>query len=163
MTAYTFRMPSGVAGDVTRTNAPFIIETQFQGAHPVTAFGAPVFLVAGKVEALTATQADGTHPVYGISVRSNPTSGSSYPSQGLGSATPNTTGILDILREGYINVKVNEVVAAGDAALLAVTGASAGQLSNAAGIIGTPTTIVVGKFTGPADAFGNAEIFVRFA
>lgn len=108
--AFPYRMGAGMLGDVNRTHPVTIEPVLICAATPPTAYGQAVVvdattqgvrpLVAGD-QALT--------QVYGITVRPWPlqqSSGSNYGAASLGAATPPTTGVIDVMRSGYMIVSV---------------------------------------------------------
>ena len=101
-----YRMPSGIAGDVSR-GSQSTIEAAMLGAMAFAAFGVFAKVVAGKIEPLGA--GDTADMAYGLLVRSYPaTSGG----DAMGVSTPPTKGVADVLRRGYITVKNNAGVTA---------------------------------------------------
>lgn len=106
MNAYLYRMPSGIPGDVTRKSQS-VIEAVILGATAFTAFGVLGKISAGKLVPFGSGDKDGDE--YGILVRAYPTTSSQDP---LGTSTPPTKGAVDVLKRGYITVKVNAGTAA---------------------------------------------------
>lgn len=160
MTAYLYRMPSGIPGDVTRQSQSTIETQLFDSTAPFSAFG-----LFGKISAggkfVPVGAGDAASAVYALLVRPFPTQGAN-PSDPLGTAVPKTSGPADLLRRGYANVKVN----AGTAALngpvyIRVAAAAAGKPIGGieAAADSTNTIQVAGAiFMAAADASGNAEI-----
>jgi hypothetical protein len=108
MVAYTYNIPSGIAGMVTRpTSYPTIEQQLLNTSTPPTAFGVAVKLVSGKILPI---QSGDYQNDYGVIVRPYPTSGNG--TNGLGVATPNTAFAADILKSGYISVVLNNGTAA---------------------------------------------------
>ena len=101
MPSYTYRMPSGVVGSVTR-NLDTTVEAAFLNASkPVLSFGAPVKLVSGKAEPFEA--GDDANDFYGVLTRVAPSiSGST--AQTFASQVPNTDTAQGIATRGYVNV-----------------------------------------------------------
>jgi hypothetical protein len=99
--AITYRMPYGFAGDVTRPGAPSSIEPQAYGATAFAGYGLPLKL-SGNTVIPIAAQND---VVYGFLVRPFPITGANA-SDPLGTSVPPTTGVANILRRGYMAVKV---------------------------------------------------------
>lgn len=125
-TVFKLQMPFPAPGTVSRPNVQ-TIEPQIQSATaPVTAFGVPVKMVAGRATAIAA--ADAATVVYGFSVRVWP--GQDYTfAPSFGNATPPGAGFpLDILKRGYIMVQVNAgVPAAQGPVYMRVANPSAGK------------------------------------
>ncbi|MGF6837056.1 hypothetical protein QF001_000923 [Paraburkholderia youngii] len=106
--AYQFRMPAGFAGDLQRAEAATIETQQIDPVTYPTAFGVPVKLVAGKVQPIAA--ADPASVVYGFNLRAYPIQGNG--TDPLGTSTPPTSGMTDILVRGYCMVTLNGATAA---------------------------------------------------
>lgn len=147
MVAFTNRMPSGFPGRITRSDSLTVETNVIDSAKPPVAFGAFVKLVAGKVQPLET--GDDAADVYGVLVNAYPTQSST---NGLNAAaTPPALGATDILRRGYISVKLaSGSVVKGDAVHVDV---ATGAISNAGGV-----TVANATFAGAADANGNVEI-----
>ncbi|MFY2645713.1 structural cement protein Gp24 [Achromobacter insuavis] len=110
MVAYVYRMPSGIPGDVSRKENS-VVETQILNASlPFSAYGLVGKMAAGKFVPFAGGEA--ATDAYGVLVRPFPTNSGT---DGLGTATPPTSGPGDVLRRGYITVKLNggATVAAG--------------------------------------------------
>ncbi len=156
MVAYTYQMPSGIPGNLTRvTSYPNVEAQMLNQSTPPTAFGVPVKMSSGTI--LTATGSGDT--VYGFLVRPYPTSGNG--TDGLGTSTPNKALPADIMVKGYMNVFVQLGTPSKDSAVYRRTAnASAGQPLGGieATSNGNNTQITNAYFTGAADASGNAEI-----
>lgn len=159
MVAFTYRMPAGIPGVVNRIQSA-TIETQIiDAAAPPGAYGVPVTIVAGKIQPVGT--GDAAAAVYGFNVRPFPTQGNGV--DGLGVSTPPVSGITDILKRGYLSVKLNGTTAAAKNGAVyirvaaAATGKPIGGLEAAAD---STNTIAVANayFTGPADAGGITEI-----
>lgn len=108
--AFQFRMPAGIPGDVTRhqhsTIEPQILDTT---DYP-TVFGVPV-VIDGTSHALRHVKStDLAKDVNGFYVRPYPIQGAS--NDPLGTATPPTSGIGNVLKRGYMNVLLNGATAA---------------------------------------------------
>jgi hypothetical protein len=104
--AFQFRMGAGFAGDVNRTHPASIEPCLIDASAPPTYFGQPVVIdpttqggrpiVAGD-SALTS--------IYGVTVRPYPAQSSSVAFGGVGAAP--ASGVMDVLRSGYIMVPVS--------------------------------------------------------
>lgn len=159
MTAFVYRMPAGIPGDVSRQSAAKIETQLLDAAAAFAGYGLFGKIASGKFVPVGA--GDAASAVYGLLVRPFPTQGANA-SDPLGAAVPKTTGPADVLRSGYITVKLN----AGTAALgggvyvrvaNAATGKPIGGIEAAAD--GANTILVAGaSFMGAADANGNVEI-----
>lgn len=143
--AYLTRMPAGIPGDVSRKQES-TLEAGLMAA--TVAYGAPVTLDAnGKLAALSGA----SDAIYGFVVRPYPTQESA--------AAPGS--VQDVLRRGYMTVKLAQGTAAkGDqvyARYAAATGKAVGDIEAAA--VENETMAVPGcLFMGGADGSGNVEI-----
>ncbi len=166
MVAYTYRMPSGIPGTLTRVTSYPNAEAQILSqTNPPTAFGVAVSLVSGAIAAFTAAATN----TYGILVRDYPTSGSSTsPQTALGTSSPNASFPASVLvGNGYINVAVQAGPAPvkGGTVYIRNAAATAGLLlggiesaSSGNNFALTSAQGVVCYFTGGMDANGNSEI-----
>lgn len=160
MTAFTFRAPYGIPGDLSRNAGGGTIEPVAQNAStPVTGYGLPVKLSGNTVVGITAS----TDIVYGFAARPYPIQSAS--NQSFGVATPPVApgAIIDVLRRGYISVLCTAgTPAKGGAVYVRYAG---GTTPNPVGgieatyINGTNAKIVGAEFFGPADPNGNTDIF----
>jgi hypothetical protein len=156
--AYTYRMPVGVPGDVTRPSQS-TIEAHAYGATPFTAYGLPVKLSAGKVIPMGA--GDAAQQPLGFLARPFPTQGANA-SDPLGTAVPPTSGVANLLKRGYITVKNNVGTPALNGVVYMRVTANGGN-TIIGGIEATSdggnTIALAGcTFNGAADADGNVEI-----
>jgi hypothetical protein len=164
--AYTFRMPAGFAGDVQRVEAAVIEPQIIDSSAPPTAFGVPVKMVNGKIQPIN-NAADTAASVYGVNLRAYPIQGNG--TDPLGTSTPPTSGVTDVLRRGYVSVTLNGTAAAtkDGTVYVRVAGASAGKPIGGfeAAADATPANTVAMPanwyFTGPADSYGVVEIAVN--
>ena len=175
MTAYTFNMPSGIAGDVSRTEHA-IVEAQLLAATGLPiAYGVPVKMVSGKVEGIQSGDtisypyAGSNVLVHGFLVRPYPTNSGQ---DAVGAQTMPTSGIVDVMVKGYMMVKVgfNSASCAKDGPVyVRVANNSSGHSSTTTyppgQIEGTTDTTAADTlaiprcfFTGTADAQGFCEI-----
>jgi hypothetical protein len=166
--AITYRMGAGFPGDVNRSHPASIEPVLIDATSPPTAYGQGVLVdpttqgvrpfAAGDV-ALTAA--------YGVTVRPYPvqqSSGSNFGAATLGAAIPPVAGQMDVLRAGYIMVKLSGAVQPVKGGLVTIwTGATAGAHVlggfEAAVTGGSSTPALPGvTFNGVPDASGNVEI-----
>lgn len=159
MTAYTYRMPYGVQGDVSRPSVATIEAQALDPATPFTWYGVFGKIVNSKFGQIGA--GDTAASVYGLLARPNPITGANA-SDPLGTSQPKTSGMADVMRRGYAYVKVNAGTAAIGGAVYVRTAAPSG-----AKVIGgveaaadsTNNFAVTGAFfTSAADSNGIAEI-----
>ena len=133
MTAFLFRAPSGVAGDITRQQDTIVESGLLNAADAPTAFGAPVKIVAGKFEKIEAS--DAATVFYGILSRIAP-SIAGDTAQTFASGTPNASAVQGIVVKGYVNVvcAVGTPVRGGQVfmRITADTGKAVGDLETAA-------------------------------
>lgn len=101
MTAYLYRAPSGVAGDVTRQQDTVVESGLLNSAKAPTAFGAPLKLVSGKFEKLES--GDAASVFAGVLSRIAP-SIAGDTAQTFASGTPNVNSVQGVVVKGYINV-----------------------------------------------------------
>lgn len=171
LTAFPYRMPAGIPGDVNRsgmspTIEPNIIDTE----DPPLAYGIAVALDPDLgIRPIGA--GDTPTDLYGLLVRPFPTNQQTttgfFGSNPLGSVQlPPTQGVCDVLKKGYMTVKLYGATAAvpGGAVFVRIANAGAGEVvggfeaaDDAADCIqaGAQNTTY---FRGAADADGNVEI-----
>lgn len=152
--AFLYRMPSGIAGDVSRKSHSTI------EAHQAVA-GFAGFGLFGKLNAdgkfAPLAAGDTAANVYGLIVRSYPTQSAS---NGLGAAIP-SAGFNDVLRRGYMTVKCNAGTAkAGGKVFVRINAATELKpLGGIEAVADAANTIEVDAiFMHTADASGNVEI-----
>ncbi len=162
MVAYLTRMPAGIPGEVNRVeNAviePLGITPFGTSGHP-TAFGIPIVVDATTGNGRAVTTTDDAGHIYGLLVRPFP----AFSSQdALGVSTPPTEGPIDVLRFGYMTVKLSGSTAAVKGAQVYVWKSAAASTHIQGGFEATdPSTdgfAISATFMGPADASGNVEI-----
>lgn len=174
--AYAFRMGAGFPGDVNRTH-PVSIEPALQNVlTPSTAYGQP--MVADTVGATNTVRRLGAGDaalvdIYGVSVRPFPiqdtgTAGATG-AVAIGAATPPPTGIIDVMRSGYIMVQMNlgfGAVTKGAPVFIWVAATAGAHIQGqyepvAAG--GNTASLAAAKYSynGPADSAGVVEIAVN--
>ncbi|MDN7895871.1 hypothetical protein QZM82_06640 [Burkholderia cepacia] len=162
--AYTFRMPAGFAGDLQRAEVATIEPQQIDPAAPPTVFGVAVKLVNGKIQPINSA-GDTAALVYGVNLRPYPIQGNG--TDPLGTSTPPTSGVTDVLKRGYVNVALGGTTAAtkGGTVYLRVAAAAAGKPLGGfeAAADGTNTVAMPASwyFTGPGDTYGITEIAVN--
>jgi hypothetical protein len=155
--AFTYRMPAGIPGAISRGQGQATIEPQVaNAAKPFLAYGKFGKTVAEKFIPLEA--GDAAAVITGLLVRPFPTTSSQ---DGLGTSTPPTSGMLDRMKRGYMTVHLDKGVAAKDAQVYVRTtvngGDAVGQIEAAAA--GGECVAAAGCFfTGPADANGIVEV-----
>ena len=155
--AILYRMPAGIAGDVTRPSNSTIEPGVYDAAKPFPAYG-----MAGKIvneKFVPLETGDAATAVYGLLVRPYPTSSSQ---DGLGAATPPVAGVNDVMRRGYMTVILRSGTSAKGGQVYIRIGASTGDKPLGgfeAAEDGTDTIpLTNATFMGAADASGNVEI-----
>lgn len=101
MVAFTYRMPAGIPGTLTRTEHATVESGIYNPAKPPVAYGRFVKIVSGKVEVIEAN--DAASVAAGLLVRPYVTQGGQ--SDPLGTDTVNTSNLADIMKRGYMMVK----------------------------------------------------------
>jgi len=158
--AFITRMPAGIAGDVTRREHADIEPQVMDTDYPVLRYGEPVKMVDGEIRPIAT--GDGINDLYGFGVRSYPIQGSS--SEALGTATPSTTLHFDVMRRGYMTVKVQYGTPEKNASVYVRTVAADDPTAQPIGGLETGLDggdcfeITNAKFMGEADSDGNVEI-----
>lgn len=162
MASILSRMSVGIAGDVSRPSATVESMLIDSGAPP-TRFGQFVKLVSGKLQ--PATLAGDVSILAGLSVRPFPSPNPAGTSQGMGAGSPPASGILDVMRRGYMTVvaKGTGAITKGSAVYLCTTAGGAMALGDivvaaSPGSSAAGTAVPGATFQGPADAQGNVEI-----
>jgi hypothetical protein len=158
MVAFLTRMPFGIPGDVTRQSQAKIEAQVLNASLPFSAFGLFGKIASGKFVPFAG--AETAADAYGILVRPYPITGTNA-SDPLGTSVPPTTGLADVLRSGYINVKNNAGTPAVGGAVYVRIAAAAGKPIGGfeAAADGVNTIAITGAtFAGAADANGNVEI-----
>lgn len=157
--AFLYRMPAGIPGDVTRASQSTIEPVFLDPALPFAGYGLFGKIAAGKFVPFGAGDANGAD--YGLLVRAYPTTGGSGADP-LGTSTPPTKGVADVLRRGYMTVKLNAGTASKDSQVyVRVAAAAAGKPIGGIEAVADSTNtvaITIASFIGPADASGNVEI-----
>lgn len=165
--AIGYRMGAGYPGDVNRTH-PFSVEPGLMDAtNPIAAYGnaALINTAANSFRGLIASDTAVTK-IAGVLVRPYPTQQQSGGmSASLGSATPPTSGVVDVLRTGYAMVKVPAGTSPtkGGAVYVWVAASTGSHVQGGfetAASAGNTAAIANAYFNGPADANGNYEIMV---
>lgn len=168
---FSFRMPSGIPGEVNRAIAGAVEAPEVQNAStPVTEYGVPVILDANGARPVTAGDVTDQMEA-GFSARPYPSSDLNYgltnagaANPGFGSGTPPATGEITIMRRGFMTVKLGGSTAAAKHGPVYVwtavdSGAHVQGHVEAADPGGSDGfALFRAWFRGPADASGNVEI-----
>jgi hypothetical protein len=138
--AILYRMPYGVAGDVTRPSNSTIEPQVLDSASAFPGYG--LFGKISSAKFVPIGAADVATAIRGLLVRPFPTQGANA-SDPLGTAVPSTTGIANVLRRGWMAVKSNAGTPAIDGAVyIRVGNASGGKPIG--GIEATAEVVVAG-------------------
>ena len=158
--AFITRMPAGIAGDVTRREHADIEPQVMDTDYPVLRYGEPVKMVSGEIRPITT--GDDINDIYGFGCRAYPIQNSS--NEALGTGTPPTNLHFDVLRRGYMTVKVQDGTPAKNASVFVRTNAASDPVAQPIGGLecdsdgGDCFEITNAKFMGEADSDGNVEI-----
>ena len=158
--AFITRMPAGIAGDVTRREHADIEPQVMDTDYPVLRYGEPVKMVSGEIRPITT--GDDIDDIYGFGCRAYPVQTSS--NEALGTGTPPTNLHFDVLRRGYMTVKVQDGTPVKNASVFVRTGAASDPVAQPIGGLecdsdgGDCFEITNAKFMGEADSDGNVEI-----
>ena len=160
MVAFTYRMPAGIPGDLTRQSVSTVEAQAFDATLPFASYGIPGKISVNNKFAPINT-GDTAAAVYGFLVRPFPAQGPNA-SDPLGTSVPPTSGICNVLRRGYVNVVVNAgaPVVGGPVYVRVAVPAGAKVIGGLEAVADGANTIVLTNafFTGGADPSGNAEI-----
>jgi hypothetical protein len=163
MVSYLYRMPTGLAGDVSRTNGATIEPvtlTAFGTTGSPAGYGIPVAIDTTTGNARTITSADTF--IFGLLVREYPTN-AGQDALGVQTLAPVLGQAGSVLRRGYMTVKLSGSTAAVKGQPVYVWTAAASGSHIVGGFESTnpggsgfalPNT----TFEGPADASGIVEI-----
>ena len=126
MVSYTYQMPSGIAGNINRPDTAHVEQFILDQTTPPTVFGTPVKNVSAKIQPIQS--GDLSAAIIGFLARPYPTSGNG--TDGLGAASPNKALPGDVMKRGYISVKVGGTQApvSGGQVYCRVGNASAGKV-----------------------------------
>lgn len=164
--AIQFRMPAGFAGDLQRAEVATIETQLIDPTAPPTAFGVAVKMVNGKIQPIN-NAADTAASVYGVNLRAYPIQGNG--TDPLGTSTPPTSGVADVLKRGYVMASLGGTTPAtkDGTVYVRVAGAAAGKplggFEAAADATSANTVAMPSSwyFTGPADANGVVEVAIN--
>lgn len=163
MVAFKYRMPAGIPGATNRVEQLTAEAQIMDTAFPVTLFGVPVKIVSGLVRPIAS--GDAASLVYGFLIRPYPTQnvGTAYSvgTDGFGGGVPNSQDVANVMRRGYMTVKLNGATAATKGGQVYVRNANGSTPTPIGGVEAGATDCVAIPgciFMGPADADGNVEI-----
>jgi hypothetical protein len=160
--AILYRMAAGIPGAITRAGQAKSVEgINLDTTNYPQSYGVPVAIDATSKAIRKIMTGDTAASIYGLYVRPYPTQGGA--NDPLGSATPPTSGIANVMRSGYMTVQLNGATASAKGGTVyvrvaaAATGKPIGGIEAAAD---STNTIIMANaiFMGPADANGNVEV-----
>jgi hypothetical protein len=169
-TSIKFRMDAGFPGDINRAHPfsapPCLIDVTL----PPTAYGQPVIIDSdgNAVRRFDAADQNATATLcWGFTIRPYPTQQTSGGmSSSFGSATPPVTGVIDVLRWGYIIGRLNDVTASpkkGDTVYVWCAATNGIHIQGGLEVVasgGNTVPLANAQFNGPGDAKGNVEVIV---
>lgn len=168
--AFQFRMGAGFPGDVNRSHPVSIEPALIDPTTPPTAYGQPVLINSTTQGVRIFAAGDQSNTVesgYGITVRPYPSQaasgGGNFGAASLGASAPPLTGVIDILRAGYIMgyLPAGGSPKKGDSVYVwsvASTGGNVLGSLTAAYSAGNTTKLKNATFNGSPDANGFVEI-----
>ena len=167
MVAFLYRMPAGIPGAISRSENHSTIEAAlFNSSLPFASYGMPGKISSGLFVPFAG--GDAATAFYGFLVRPYPIQDAAAQNDPLGSATPPTTGIANVLKRGYINVALTRGSAVKNGTVYVRIVYNATYPNSPVGGIeasadGTNTVALASNtyFMGPADASGNVEVAVN--
>lgn len=168
--AFQFRMGAGFAGDVNRTHPATIEPVLIDAAAPPTAFGQATLVDPTTQGVRPFTTGDASQALYGVTVRPYPfqqaNASTDFGAAAIGASAPPVTGVLDVLRAGYIMVNLpfggttvkngNVYVRVAATSGLHIIGSFEAAADGANNVL-----ITNAKFNGTPDASGNVELMVN--
>jgi hypothetical protein len=168
--AFTFRMPFAIPGDLAQAAGRANVKAEIYGATAFPYYGLPCVLSSGTVIPVNSNLAAVANSIYGWLVRPFPLQEFASPSTSLvtgGQAVPPTSGIANVMTEGYIGVFVqagaSSVVEGGTVYLRYQTtgagitifgGVEGVTTGNNFAVANTTNSRKTCYFTGPCDANG---------
>jgi hypothetical protein len=179
MVAYTYRMPASIPGEVTRFTTYGATITPEKVNAGAAATGAALSPASWAYGAMVIVDANGARPIvgtdtaysalaFGFLVRPFPKTdlGVAFPGTvGFGAGAPPVAGVVDVLRRGFLGVKLGGATAAAKGGgVFYYSGTSTGThiQGNVEAAAGANLTQVTDAFfEGPADAAGNTELAFR--
>ena len=158
--AYLTRMPSGFPGMINRQDQCTIQPEVIDASYPPVLYGLFVKMVTGKIR--TIASGDAATDIRGLIARPYPVQETSTPGGVLGdSPVPNTALPCDILKRGYMVVRLITGTAAKGGQVYVCTVAGGANVVGDIGdstMGGTATAVANCYFMGAADSNGNVEI-----
>lgn len=164
--AFQFRMGAGFPGDINRVHPFSVTPGMMDTTTPVRAYGDPALINTAGDGYRGFTVGDTATKIAGVLVRPYPTQQQSGGmSASIGAATPPTSGVIDILEDGYIMVKCNDFAAnppkKGQIVTVRIAATSGNKVQggfHAATDTTNTLTITNARWNSTADASGVAEM-----
>jgi len=110
MTAFTYRMPAGIPGAITRSEFSLVEGGVLDTTNPPATFGIPMVIDASSHNYRSVIANDLSSAIVAMYVRPYPMQGNG--TDGLGTSTPPTSGVCNAMKFGYMSVKLNGATAA---------------------------------------------------
>ena len=169
--AINFRMQYAFPGDLAMGAGRSNVKAEFYGATAFPAYGLPCVISSATVIPVTSNLGSTANSIYGWLVRPFPIQTLSYSDTVANSTVPPTTGVANVMTEGYIGVYVqagaSSVVEGGTVYLryqttgtgITIYGGVEGTTSgNNFAVANTTNSRKTCYFTGPCDANGFTVI-----
>lgn len=161
MVAFLYRMDVGYPGAVNRVHDASVQAEMMSTASPPLTYGAMLVMDPATASVRPPTGTDTAAEFAGLFVKPYPRQ--TNVNDPLGTFSPPTSGMCDVLKRGYMTVKLNgasPAVVKGQPVGIFIGAASA---NNPAGGVtgaapGATVLAVNGTFMGPADANGMTEV-----
>lgn len=166
---FLYRMPAGIPGDVQRAEQATIEPGIYDTSYPCLAFGILTKIVSGKVRPIASGDTIASLTLGGFLARPYPIQepiGTTALNEALAAGSPNTTLTADLLKRGYMTVKVTAngatalaSIAKGDAVYVRTTASVDGAVGDIEAGSAAGNEVLSGAyFMGGVDADGNGEI-----
>ncbi len=160
MAAYLTRMPSGIPGVINRAHLATVQPEILDSVNGPTAYGTFCKYTTGKLCKIAGGEAPAD--IVGLIARPYPVSPSTA-NEALGVATPDLTRPGDLMKRGYMTVKMGAnagAVVKGGKVYLVINAAGGNTVGDIMDADDGANNIEVADcfFMGPADGSGNVEI-----
>lgn len=168
--AINFRMQYAFPGDLTRGAGRSNVKAEFYGATAFLSYGVACTLSSGTVIPINSNLGSTANSVYGWLVRPFPLQTLAYADTVANATTPPTTGVANVMTEGYIGVFVQSGAAsvveggivyiyyAATSGAHIIGGVEGTTSGNNFAVTNTTNSRKTCYFTGPCDANGYTEI-----
>ena len=163
--AFQFRMGAGFTGDVNRTHPASIEPTLIDASAPPTAFGQAVLVDPTTQGVRPFTVGDTAVTLaYGVTVRPFPAqqaAATNFGAAAIGGVAPPLTGVIDVLRAGYIMSTVVGSPVKGGAVFVWCAASSGAHVQGGFETVassGNTAALTNALYNGSPDANGNVEI-----